>query len=57
MSALLVYLTGRPQLLLVVGAILVWGPLLGATGRDIAGCAGAGRGTPALWTTASGAGT
>ena len=48
MSTLLVYLTERPQLLVVVGAMLVWDPLLGATGRDMAGCAGVGRGTPAL---------
>ena len=48
MGTLLVYLTRRPRLLLVVGAMLVWDPLLGVTGRDMAGCAGVGRGTPAL---------
>ena len=48
MSTLHVYLGRRPRLLLVVGAMLVWGQLPGATDRDMAGCAGAGRGTPAL---------
>ena len=57
MSTLLVYLTRRPRLSLVGGTVLVRGQLLGAADRDATGCAGAGRGTHALWPAAFGVGT
>ena len=54
MSALLIYLARRPRLLLVVGAMLVWGQLPRATDRGMTGGAGAERGTPTLKPTAFG---